>query len=465
MAFERKLVIPIIGDARSFEKAIAKSIKASDNFSSRLGRIVKSGALAGIAAIGAGTAIAIGFGVKAVRAAVSLQESMFAVHRTFHRGAKIITEFSETTANALGITRDDTLEFANSLGGVMTGLGISGKHAANMSKRLITLASDVAIFNKADPADVVMSFQRALAGGARGLKKYGIVIDNAAIKNEAVRSGIADMVVSSGDVQKAQVKVTQAIQAQAEAIKKYGSNSDQARDATANLTYNQEKLTKAIGGKMPSLTPQQKMLATINLLWQKTIAVQGTSRKRMGTWGQVWKRIHAAVHDLTEEFGTGLLPVVNRVARALANRMADPRFRKWVHQLSMEISQKLLAAFNRLSAWFQKNWPEIRRDLQITLRILLKMVHAAERLAHFIGKFGFLQHGPGGTGKVTTPEGVANLPPGLRRKVMAQMGVTVNGEVHVNANNPQQLGEAIVRHGKKKSSQTRGRQQVSIWGR
>jgi hypothetical protein len=448
----RKLIVEIVGDSRSLDRAFKKSNAAASGFGSKMKHI---GALAA-AGIAVGVGAAIAFGVKAVKAANSLQESMFRVNRVFGKSAGMIRTWSMTTANALGINRDQALEFAGNLGLTLTNLGVGDKKAAGMSKRLVTLANDVALLNKANPEDVISGFQRGLTGMTRGLKKYGIVVDQTAIKNEAIRSGIADMVVSSGDVQKAQVAVTAAIHAQAAAIQKYGSNSEQAKAATANLTYQQEKLTKAIGGKMPQLTPLQKALATFNLITQKTTAAQGASQKRAGKWTMIWRRVHATIHDLTEEFGTGLLPVVNRVANALANKLADPKFREWVRKMGHLVGVTLYNAFLNITAWFKKNWPTILQDLRQFLHILRRIVNVADHAAKIIGKLGFLNKGPFGTGKVTTPEGVAKLPPGLRRKVMDQ--VYVNGDVHVHGvDDPKKLTEKLVRHAKNKSARTRGR--------
>ena len=61
----------------------------------------------------------------------------------------------KTTARNLGISRQEALEATGTFGNLFTAMGVAAPKSAELSKGIVTLSSDLASFNNANPADVL----------------------------------------------------------------------------------------------------------------------------------------------------------------------------------------------------------------------------------------------------------------------------------------------------------------------
>src|SRR5215831_17335500 len=103
MAGSRKLIVEIIGDSSSLEKAFRKSTTASESWSHKIGRAAKAAAIGiGVVAVAAG-GLAFAIGKQAVSAAANLQQSIFATNRIFGRSAAGIRKWSQNLADSMGL--------------------------------------------------------------------------------------------------------------------------------------------------------------------------------------------------------------------------------------------------------------------------------------------------------------------------------------------------------------------------
>lgn len=93
----------------------------------------------------------------------------------------------QTRAHA---TDDELKGMAVSVQQLSTSLGFGQAQAANMSTELIRVAAAVAKVKGNTTANVLDAFRNGLAGSTRGLKEFDIVLDDSAIKQEALRLGI-----------------------------------------------------------------------------------------------------------------------------------------------------------------------------------------------------------------------------------------------------------------------------------
>jgi hypothetical protein len=59
-----------------------------------------------------------------------------------------------------------------------------------MSTKFVGLASDLASFNNTDPAQALDALRSGLTGETEPLKQYGINLNDAALKQEALRLGL-----------------------------------------------------------------------------------------------------------------------------------------------------------------------------------------------------------------------------------------------------------------------------------
>lgn len=104
----------------------------------------------------------------------------------------LIAQKSATAATDVGLSSGKYLELAGTLGNLTTNLGFAGDEAAVMSSDLLTLAADMGSFNNASPEDVVYAIGAAFRGETEPIRQYGVFLDDARIKAEAVSLGLYD---------------------------------------------------------------------------------------------------------------------------------------------------------------------------------------------------------------------------------------------------------------------------------
>ena len=123
--------------------------------------------------------------------AVNLGEQMNKTAVVFRGpGAKSIQQWSKGTATALGISRASALEATGVLGNMLVPMGIGRTKAAEMSKGMVNLASDMASFNNASPEDTLDALRSGIAGETEPLRKFGVFLNEARIKQQAMRMGL-----------------------------------------------------------------------------------------------------------------------------------------------------------------------------------------------------------------------------------------------------------------------------------
>jgi len=181
--------IPIISefDAKGTQKAI-KEFQSLEGASAKAAFALKKAAIPATAAI-AGIAAAI---VPAISAASDLEESMSKVTVIFGDGAKAVQDFSKTAAKSMGQSEASVLAAAGTFGTFGKAAGLGGTDLATFSNKFTTLASDLASFNNTTPEEAINAIGSALRGEAEPMRKFGVLLNDATLKSEAMALGIYD---------------------------------------------------------------------------------------------------------------------------------------------------------------------------------------------------------------------------------------------------------------------------------
>lgn len=179
-------------EVTKFTKTNAKAGKDSatgwkDAFSSVKGQVV--GFAAGGAAAVAGFKIVDWF-KGSIDAASDLNESLNKSQVVFGKYAPDIEKWASTAATAMGQSTQQAIEAAATFGNFFEAMGIGQPKAASMSKQVVQLASDLASFNNADPADVLEALRSGLAGEVEPLRRFGIDLSDVRLRQEAVNLGL-----------------------------------------------------------------------------------------------------------------------------------------------------------------------------------------------------------------------------------------------------------------------------------
>jgi hypothetical protein len=200
MADTRKLTLKIVGDAKSALGALGQVGDASDSFGNKLKGLTKKAGVA-FAAVGAGAAV---LGKQFIDAASDMEESLSKVNVVFGENASEIIKFSKTAATSMGLSSQQALEAAGTYGNLFQAFGLSRDASTDMSQSLVQLAGDLASFNNVPIDDALLALRSGLSGETEPLKRFGVALNDARLKEEALSMGIYKGTGTLNAAQKAQ---------------------------------------------------------------------------------------------------------------------------------------------------------------------------------------------------------------------------------------------------------------------
>lgn len=128
----------------------------------------------------------------AITAASNMEESLSKVNVIFGKGAREVEKFATTAARQLGQSKQSVLDAAGAFGTFGKAAGLSGEDLAVFSNDFTTLATDLASFNNTTPEEAVQAIGAALRGEAEPLRRFGVLLDDATLRQEALTLGIYD---------------------------------------------------------------------------------------------------------------------------------------------------------------------------------------------------------------------------------------------------------------------------------
>ena len=184
---------------------------------------------------------------KDIMAASDLAESSSKVGVVFGDNAKIVEDWSNTTANGLGISQQAALEAAGTYGNLFTALGLTQEAAAGMSTELVGLAADLASFNNQNPEDVLMALRSGLSGEVEPLKRFGIAMNQATMEAKAMELGLGDNVQALTEAEKVQVRYAIILDQTTTAQGDFDRTSQGLANTMRQLKANTEDLRAGLG--------------------------------------------------------------------------------------------------------------------------------------------------------------------------------------------------------------------------
>jgi uncharacterized membrane protein YjjB (DUF3815 family) len=177
-----------LAQAQAAIKGVDDNVKVADtgmkNFTSRLKNVAST---LGVAF--AGTQIAA-FAKDTVMAASNMAESLSKVRVVFGEGAAAVEAWGKTAADSMGISNQAALEAAGTYGNLFQAFGLGQGQAQDMSMSLVQLASDMASFNNTSIDDAITALRSGLSGETEPLKKFGVAMNEARLKTEALSLGL-----------------------------------------------------------------------------------------------------------------------------------------------------------------------------------------------------------------------------------------------------------------------------------
>lgn len=256
MATIATLAVNLIAKTSVFDKKMRNSKKSLKGFTADIARTQKQMLNLAKMAIYAAGAYGLGrLGKSLIDTASMAEETQAKFDTVFKNLSTEANEWAESFGNSVGRARQDVKKWMAGLQDTFVPLGIAREESFKLSKSLTKLAVDVASFNNTADSDVIRDFTSALVGNHETVRKFGIIISESALKQEAMAKGIDKNYKELTDLEKVQLRYSLIMKgttdAQDDAIRTAGSYANQVKRLKANITNLQETMGSAI---LPAFT-------------------------------------------------------------------------------------------------------------------------------------------------------------------------------------------------------------------
>jgi phage-related protein len=280
----------------------------------------------------------VGFMGDSIGAASDMNETISKTNVLFGESADTLLAWASTAATSMGQSKQTALDAATTFATFGRAAGLAGDDLVSFSTGFTGLATDLASFNNTTPEQAIQAIGAALRGESEPLRAYGVLLDDATMRNKALELGL-------------------------------------------------------IATTKEALTPQNKILAAQALIYEQTSAAQGDFARTSGGLANQQKILDAQMADLKSTVGDALLPVmlsftsalnslVQQVLPPLAAFIADqvvPAMQQIGAVISAVVNPALAAIssavasvgdtmrqqtdgpFAYLAAWFDKTMPLIQK--------------------------------------------------------------------------------------------------------
>lgn len=257
---------------RDVESQTGRSKRAlqslGDTGERELGRIeskakLSSGSLIAIGAggIAAGSKL-LGALRPAADAASDLNETVAYGEQVFGSAFDAISKFGDGAAEKLGQSRRQAIGGATDFATFGKAAGLAGNDLVDFSTGLVKLATDLASAKNTKPEEAITAISAALRGESEPIRNYGVLLDDATLRQEAFALGIT-------------------------------------------------KTTK------DALTPQQKVLAAQSAIFKQTTDAQGDFARTSDSAANAQRVAAAEWENSQAKLGQGLTPVIATAAKTL----------------------------------------------------------------------------------------------------------------------------------------------------
>lgn len=190
MAEIRTLKLNLLADVNDFSKGLETAQAKFQNFGDKLETMSRKAAVA----LGALTVAS----KLTIDSASDLNESLSKNTVVFEDQAKAIEDFSKTASKNLGLSQRQALDAASGFAILGRMSGLTGKDLTNFSTDLTTLAADLASFNNTTTDEAIVALGAGLRGEAEPLRRFGILLSQAALEDKASEMGLWEFVEVNG---------------------------------------------------------------------------------------------------------------------------------------------------------------------------------------------------------------------------------------------------------------------------
>ena len=255
-----KLLIRIEADLSSVRRQLNTLDKQVQQKTQSVGKGLNR--IASVAKVALGAVIvqqAARAGMAMINMAASVEEMQSKSEAVFGSFVGQVRKELSAFGQEVGRSAFELEGMASSIQDTFVPMGFARGEAAKLSVELTKLATDVASFNNASDTETMKAFQSALVGNHETVRRFGIVITEASLKQELLNMGI-------------------------------------------NKSVNE-------------ITNQEKVQARLNLIMKGTTDAQGDALKTAGSFTNRMKALGAALNNLVV---TAISPFLDKMAEFIA---------------------------------------------------------------------------------------------------------------------------------------------------
>lgn len=227
----------------------------------------------------------INFALDGVDLASDLEETRAAIGQVFGEAAKDVESFAKDANAALGSTQQEALAGAQTFGIFGKSAELQGAELASFSTDLLTLATDLGSFNNTSTPEAIQAIGAALRGESEPIRAYGVLLDDATLRQEALKLGL-------------------------------------------------------IATTKQALTPQQRILAANAAIWAQTTDQQGDFARTSDGLANQNKILAASFKEAQTALGEDLLPSMTTLT-TLANEKLIPVLNELVDEVGPILADAL----------------------------------------------------------------------------------------------------------------------------
>lgn len=223
--------------------------KTGAGLNSASGRMAKFKSAINVAAVGIVGAAAV-MGKKAVTIASDTAESTSKVQALLGSSSTAAIAFSDTSASAYGMAKREALGAVGAMAAVDRAMGTSKAEAAKLAVEYTKLSADLGSFNNASSAEVQEALTASLAGEYEMLKRYGIVVNDVTLSQEAARIGMVKQGATWDSAQKRQLSYNIIMRSTKAAQGDFARTSGGLANQTKIMSARMDDLQGKIGAKL-----------------------------------------------------------------------------------------------------------------------------------------------------------------------------------------------------------------------
>ena len=200
----------------------------------------------------------------------SLTEVENVVRQTFGQYESLINNFAKTSIEKFGMSELSAKQFASRFQAMGTALDIPQGKMAKMSIRLTELAGDMASFYDVSQEDIAKSLQSVFSGTTAPMRRYGIDLTQATLKEWALKQGLDANISSMTQAQKAMLRYQYVLAHTTNITGDFARTADTWHNQITMLKENFKALGAVVGGGL--INAFKPFIKVLNAVLQKVIS-------------------------------------------------------------------------------------------------------------------------------------------------------------------------------------------------